>query len=159
MESFEELAVQYEPMIHKIIRSLHIYKNKEAFYQTGLIGLWEATLGFDTQKGTFTNYAYAMIKGKILTEMKDCTKDEERNDYPDEAFWGRVAETKGSEPFFAEGILSYCHDLTEKETIWVLATFLEDLSVKEIALREHVTASAVRQWKTSALKKLRAQQE
>ncbi|MDQ0974630.1 DNA-directed RNA polymerase specialized sigma subunit [Neobacillus niacini] len=41
MESFDELVVQYQPMIHKIIQSLHIYRNEDEFYQTGLIGLWK----------------------------------------------------------------------------------------------------------------------
>ena len=69
MESFDELVVQYQPMIHKIIQSLHIYKDKDEFYQTGLIGLWEATQSFDERKGSFSNYAYTYMKGKILFQM------------------------------------------------------------------------------------------
>lgn len=46
-------------MIYQIIRSLHIYKNEEEFYQIGLIGLWEAQQRFDEQKGRFFNFAYS----------------------------------------------------------------------------------------------------
>ncbi|MDP4171531.1 MAG: sigma factor, partial [Bacillota bacterium] len=63
MESFEELSEQYTPMIHKIMNTLHIFKNKEEFYQLGLIALWEANERFDPQKGSFTTFAYSYIKG------------------------------------------------------------------------------------------------
>jgi hypothetical protein len=33
LESFEQLTKQYTPMIHKIINSLHIYKNRDEFFQ------------------------------------------------------------------------------------------------------------------------------
>jgi RNA polymerase sigma factor (sigma-70 family) len=61
VESFDQLVVQYQPMIHKIIKPLHM----DEFYQTGLIGLWEAAHAFDVRKGSFSNYAYTCIKGKM----------------------------------------------------------------------------------------------
>jgi len=60
-------------------------------------------------------------------------------------------------PLEEEQLLSYCDSLSEKETKWVVATFVEDLSVREIAAREKVSVSAVKQWKMSALRKLRAE--
>ncbi|MFB3163800.1 sigma factor-like helix-turn-helix DNA-binding protein [Neobacillus sp. 179-J 1A1 HS] len=50
---------------------------------------------------------------------------------------------------------SYCEGLTEKEAKWVIAMSLDQLSVKEIAEREKVLVSAVKQWRSGALKKLR----
>jgi RNA polymerase sigma factor (sigma-70 family) len=157
MENFEQLALQYQPMIHKIISSLHIYKNKDSFYQTGLIGLWEAYQGFDTHKGLFRNYAYTIIKSKMLAEMNQTNKYEENAAHPKEEFWIGIEDPGCPQPLEADELLSYCQGLTEKETKWVLATFLEDLSVKEIAEREQVTVSAVKQWKLGAIKKMRAQ--
>jgi RNA polymerase sigma factor (sigma-70 family) len=157
--SFDQLVEQYNPMIHKIIQSLNIYKNQEEFYQTGLIGLWEANKFFDASKGTFTNYAYTYIKGKLLTEMSNSNLLDERMLYPKEEYWETIEDQDASQPLEHEQLLSYCRSLTEKETKWVLATYLHDLSMKEIAKRENVTVSAVKQWKQGALKKIRGKME
>jgi RNA polymerase sigma factor (sigma-70 family) len=159
VESFEQLANQYQPMIHKIIHSLHIYKNQEEFYQTALIGLWEAKEHFDPNKGTFTNYAYTYIKGKIQTEMKCTNRLEQRNVYPKEDYWATIEDNDSCQPLEVELLLSYCHDLTEKETKWVLAACLGFLTVREIAEKENVSVSAVKQWRSGAVKKLRGQLE
>ncbi|MFB3163846.1 sigma factor [Neobacillus sp. 179-J 1A1 HS] len=70
VESFDELVVQYQPMIHKIIQSLHIYKDEDEFCQTGLIGLWEAAQSFDERKGCFSNYAYTYMKGENIISIE-----------------------------------------------------------------------------------------
>ncbi|MCM3693225.1 sigma-70 family RNA polymerase sigma factor [Neobacillus niacini] len=156
MESFDELVVQYQPMIHKIMHSLHIYKNQQEFYQTGLIALWEAAQSFDERKGNFSNYAYTSIKGKMLSEMTRTNLYMERNIVPQkEEFWDRI---EGQEsPLFLEKetIQSYCDGLTEREATWVIESYINERSTKEIAERQRVTLSAVKQWKLGALRKLK----
>ncbi|MBS8265726.1 RNA polymerase subunit sigma-24 [Mesobacillus boroniphilus] len=154
MESFEQLASQYEPMIHKIIRSLHIYKNKEDFLHVGFVSLWEATLSFDPAKGDFSNYAYSFIRGRILQEMERSNRHIERSVHPKEEFWETVVDQSPVAPLETEFLLSYCQGLTEKETKWVLYTCLEFLSVREIAQKENVSLSAVKQWRKGAKEKL-----
>lgn len=155
MESFDQLAKQYEPMIHKIIRSLNIYKDKEEYFHSGLIGLWEAAEAFDPEKGEFTNYAYSYIKGQILNEMNRKNKHDERSFIPKEEFWEAVEDENLGNPLEIEFLLSYCEDLTEKETKWVLYTCVEFLSVREIAEKENVSLSAVKQWRNGAKRKLK----
>ncbi|WP_066067124.1 sigma factor [Neobacillus soli] len=157
MDSFDQLVMQYTPMIHKIIQSLNIYKDQEEFFQTGLIGLWEANNRFDAKKGNFTNYAYTYIKGKLLSELVNSCKYGEHNACPEEDYWDTVEDGAPCLPLEYELLLSYCQGLTLKETKWVLGTFLHDLSVREIAKEEKVSPSAVKQWKLGALKKMRAQ--
>jgi RNA polymerase sigma factor (sigma-70 family) len=156
VESFDALVVQYQPMIQKIIRSLHIYKNQREFYQTGLIALWEAARSFDVRKGSFSNYAYTSIKGKMLSEMTQINHYKEKNTLPkEEEFWEDV---EGQEsPIFLEKetIQTYCDGLTEKEAQWVMESFINQLSIREIAEREKVTVSAVKQWKSGAIRKLK----
>jgi RNA polymerase sigma factor (sigma-70 family) len=154
MESFDQLARQYEPMIHKIIRSLHIYKNKEDFLHIGLISLWEATLSFNPAKGEFSNYAYSYIRGRILQEMQRNNTHSERSVYPKEEYWETVEDPGLGTPLEKEFLLSYCQGLTEKETKWVLYTCIDFLSVQEIAQKENVSPSAVKQWRKGAKKKL-----
>jgi RNA polymerase sigma factor (sigma-70 family) len=156
VESFDELVLQYQPMIRKIIKSLHIYKYQHEFYQTGLIALWEAAQSFDERKGKFSNYAYTSIKGKMLSEMTQNNHYKEKNILPkEEEFWEGV---EGQEsPLFLEKetIHTYCEGLTEKEAQWVMKSFISQLTIKEIAESEKVTVSAVKQWKLGAIRKLK----
>ncbi|NWQ41944.1 sigma-70 family RNA polymerase sigma factor [Bacillus sp. EB106-08-02-XG196] len=156
MESFDELVVQYQPMIRKIIKSLHIYKNQHEFYQTGLIALWEAAQFFDERKGSFSNYAYTSIKGKMLSEMTQNNHYKEKHILPQqEEFWERI-EGQDSPLFLEkETIQSYCEGLTKKEAAWVMKSFINQLSIKEIAESEKVTVSAVKHWKLGAIRKMK----
>jgi RNA polymerase sigma factor (sigma-70 family) len=154
VENFDQLSKQYKPMIHRIIHSLGIYKNTEEFYQVGLIGLWDAVECFESEKGDFTNYAYSYVKGRILNELSKISKHEERNVLPNEEYWETAEDSHFDQPFEKEYLLSHCDGLTEKETNWVLDTYHDCLSVREIAEKEGVSLSAVKQWKKGALKKL-----
>ncbi|MFF2446500.1 sigma-70 family RNA polymerase sigma factor [Neobacillus sp. NPDC058068] len=154
MESFEQLAEQYKPMIHRIILSLNIFHDQEEFYQTGLIALWEASEGFDAGKGKFSNYAYSYIKGRLLSELAAAAKQKERTFHPQEEYWGTIEDQDSPRHLEAELLLSYCTELTEKETKWVLASCLHTLTIKEIAEKEHVSVSAVKQWRSSAKRKI-----
>ncbi|WML48490.1 sigma-70 family RNA polymerase sigma factor [Neobacillus sp. PS3-34] len=157
MESFEQLFKQYKPMIHSIMNSLHIYKNKEEFLQLGLIGLWEAYKRFDPDKGNFTTYAYTSIKGMIMTEMSKTNRHEERAVYPKEDFWEYIEDGSPICLLEEETLLGYCKSatLTEKETKWVLYTFLKGLNVKGIAQEENVSVSAIKKWREGAKGKLK----
>jgi RNA polymerase sigma factor (sigma-70 family) len=151
MESFERLLSQYEPMIYSIIKILHIYKNKEEFYQIGITALWEASLAYDVEKGGFTSFAYPYIKGRMLTELKKDKKQEDRFLMPQEEYWEAIEDSSISGPCELEMLLANCGGLTEKQKKWVLYTFSDDLSVREIADREQVSPSAVKQWRKGAL--------
>lgn len=154
MESFEELAKQYEPMIYKIMNLLHIYKNKDEFFQLGLVGLWEAKLRFDPNKGEFTNYAFTYIKGLFLTELTKTRKQEERMVYPKDDFWEVIEDPCPVQPLEVKLLLTYCESLTAQQTKWVLYTCLDGLSIKEIAAKEGVSISAVKMWRKGARCKL-----
>lgn len=157
MESFEQLAVQYTPMIHKIIRSLNIYKNKDEFYQLALIGLWEASKRFDSGKGDFTTYAYSIIKGKIQNEMTKANKVAESTTTAKEEYWVNIEEEFPIIPFEEDAMLFYCKNshLTENQSKWVLYHFLRGLNIREIADIEEVSLSSVKAWRSGAMEKLR----
>jgi RNA polymerase sigma factor (sigma-70 family) len=142
-------------MIHKIIKSLHIYRNQDEFYQTGLIGLWEASMSFNEGKGRFSNYAYTYMKGKMLTQMYQDNQYQGKHVLPEKEFWESMEDLESSLFLERETIQSYCKGLTEKETTWVIASTIEQLTTKEIAEREKVSVSAVKQWKSGAIRKLK----
>jgi RNA polymerase sigma factor (sigma-70 family) len=154
MESFEQLLEQYTPMIHKIIKSLHIYKNKDEFFQLGMISLWQAFRRFEPNKGDFSNYAYTFIKGKFLSEMTRSRKHRERTSYPEEEFWEIIEAPATEQPLMVNLLLSYCEHLTPNQTKWVLYTCLDYLNTSEIAEKENVSRSAVKAWRKGAKQKL-----
>ncbi|MCM3117734.1 sigma-70 family RNA polymerase sigma factor [Neobacillus sp. MER 74] len=155
MESFEQLVDQYQPMLHKIINSLHLYKNHDEFYQHSLIALWEASQRFDPNKGSFTNYAYTYIKGCLLMELKKAHQDHERNVHPGEEFWDLVEDSHSDDPLQKETLLTYCETLTPNQQKWLLYTVRDQLSIKEIAELENVSPSAVKSWRSGAREKLK----
>jgi RNA polymerase sigma factor (sigma-70 family) len=155
MESFEQLSKQYEPMIYKIMHTLHIYKNLDEFYQLGLIGLWEASNRFDPTKGNFTNYAYTYIKGLFLSEMSKTRKNEERTVHLENEVWELMEDANIVDPYEEDLLLPYSNQLTENQKKWLKYTCLEGLSVKEIAEIEKVSVSAVKSWRAGARRKLR----
>lgn len=157
MESFDQLALQYTPMIFKIIRSLNIYKNKDEFYQLALIGLWEASERFDSSKGDFTSYSYSLIKGKIQNEMTKANKDADTTTTAKEEYWVSIVDEFATIPFEEDTLLSYCtsSQLTENQTKWILYHFLKGFNIKDIAKIEQVSLSAVKAWRAGAKEKLR----
>ncbi|CAM3926654.1 sigma-70 family RNA polymerase sigma factor [Mesobacillus zeae] len=157
MESFEQLHHQYTPMIHSIMHSLHIYKNKDEFFQLGMIGLWEASKRFDEDKGSFTNYAYNTIRGLFLTELSKSSRIEQSMISVKDEFWDTIKDESPSSPLETELLLGYCTGsrLTEMQTKWVLCHCLHGMSIKEIAQTESVSPSAVKQWRAGARDKLR----
>ncbi|MCM3091836.1 MULTISPECIES: sigma-70 family RNA polymerase sigma factor [unclassified Cytobacillus] len=155
MESFEQVAVQFEPMIHQIIRSLNIYQNQEDYFQIGLIRLWEAWKLFDPSRGNFLTFAYSIVKQGLIDELRKTWMQKNSAVTLSEEFWSSVESVYTFQPLEKEKLLSYCSSLTQNQTIWVLSTFLLDLSTKEIAAQQGVTVSAVKAWKKGALIKLR----
>ncbi|MBM4764618.1 sigma-70 family RNA polymerase sigma factor [Bacillus sp. B15-48] len=155
MESFEQLATQYTPMIYQIIRSLNIYTNKQEFFQIGLIGLWEASERFDPEKGNFTNYAYTFIKGRMMSELTSNRKYDDTTTKVTEEFWEYIEDPCLSSPLEEEQLLAYCQsaNLTENQTKWVLYHCLKGFTTNEIAAIEQVTTSAVKNWRAGTKQK------
>ncbi|WNS75190.1 sigma-70 family RNA polymerase sigma factor [Bacillus sp. DTU_2020_1000418_1_SI_GHA_SEK_038] len=157
MESFEQVTDQYTPMIYKIISSLSIYTNKDEFFQVGLIALWEAYERFDAEKGIFTSFAYAYIRGRLQTEMTRMNRHADKTVHVQEKFLEDIEDDFNFCTMDEDILLSYCQagKLTENQTKWVLYTFLKELTVSEIAAIEQVSLSAVKNWRTGAKEKLR----
>jgi RNA polymerase sigma factor (sigma-70 family) len=157
LESFEQLASQYEPMIQQIIHSLHIYKNRAEFHQHSLIALWKASKLFDPAKGNFSTYAYHYIKGYLLMELSKATVVADRTILQKEEFWENASANYTDDPLAENFLLSYCQEqaLTTNQRKWLMLTVLGGLSIKEIAAKEKVSISAVKLWRKGARDKLK----
>ncbi|MCM3322732.1 MULTISPECIES: sigma-70 family RNA polymerase sigma factor [Cytobacillus] len=158
MQEFEVVLKSYEPMIFKIMRSLGIYREKEEYYQVGVIALWEAWERYDEGLGKpFISYAYACVRGKLLNELKRSINYAERWVVAEEEFWLLVVGDETSDDSTVElEFLRVCRGcLTEKQFKWVWYTLMYDHSIREIAIKEGVSISAVKQWREGARKSLR----
>ncbi|MFC7784076.1 MULTISPECIES: sigma-70 family RNA polymerase sigma factor [unclassified Rossellomorea] len=154
MEPFEELHAKYDLMIHKLIHSLHIYKNKSEYYQTGLIALWEAHENFDPEKGAFPAYAYSFVRGRLLSQLTSEYRNEEKSIFKEADFFEIIEDEQANVQLAHEVLLSYCHGLTENQRKWVLYTCMHMLTVSEIAKAENVSISAVKKWRKGAKEKI-----
>ena len=65
-KNFEMVLKKYTPMIYKIMAQLHIRQNTEDFFSEGICALYEAYLKYEKEKGDFSPYAYANIRGRLL---------------------------------------------------------------------------------------------
>ncbi|WP_110929229.1 sigma-70 family RNA polymerase sigma factor [Bacillus massiliglaciei] len=152
MENFTELAEKYTPMIHKVIHTLSIYKNKEEFFQIGLIALWEASRRKeDSEK--FLNFAYMVVKRRIINEINRQNRLQSQS-----LSFGKtenISLLSYDKPFEEESVLCYTSGLTQNQKKWVTGTFLDGRSIAEIAEQHGVTAASVKSWRAQALKKLR----
>ncbi|WP_078543599.1 sigma-70 family RNA polymerase sigma factor [Litchfieldia alkalitelluris] len=153
--SFEVLVDEYKPMILSIMKKLHIYRDHEAFYQVGLIALWEAHSRFDEEKGSFSTYAYAVIRGKFLDYMKkENAFYDHHQGLPEEASLSLV-DTNTPQAFEEEGLEVYIEGLSVNQRKWVQKRIIEDKRIVDIAKEEGVSAEAVKSWGKAAVKKMK----
>lgn len=159
VQSFEEVARQYDPLIKSMIRQLHLYKDVEDMHQIGLIALWEAYVKFDSKKGAFGGYAKSMVKGRLLTALQKSKKYDDRHVFvksknAEENTFSALVETSSVVPFEEETISCYLAGLSERQCFWVEQGLLQGKKTREIAEGEHVSQNTVRTWKKEALKKM-----
>jgi RNA polymerase sigma factor (sigma-70 family) len=153
--TFEEKVEQYEPMIFHIIKKLNLYQNHDEYYQLGLIGIWEAVNRFNPEKGKFSSFVYTTIKGKMLTKLNKDKQWEEFVLFDNGSVTERVEDQSHLNLFEEEMLLIYCNDLSEKQTLWVIQTFLKGKTTEEISKEFGVSLSAVKKWKKMAVEKIK----
>ncbi|MEH6940283.1 sigma-70 family RNA polymerase sigma factor [Bacillus sp. JJ722] len=156
MDSFNDLVTQYEQLIYKIIHSLNIYKEYDYYYNIGLQALWEASLKFDGVSATFTTFAYSMIRGRILNELRLENKWEVINQLPfdNPQFFNTLHYDKYLEN---ESLISYCDSLTLYQKRWVIHTFIHGETLDGIARIYSVNKCAVKAWRRDALRNIQKQ--
>lgn len=160
MDGFSNLSQQFTPMIHHVIKSLSIYKNKEDFFQIGLIALWESQDKYDEANGKFSNFAYTVIKGRIINELKRQHKYDTHSQPVDRAFLDVIDPfSLDKEAFMMENFMAYTENLTLNQKRWLILTFIEDKNQNEIANMFNVSTAAVKSWRKTTLHKLRKEME
>ncbi len=154
MENFEAIYNQYEPMIYANMRKLRIYKNHEAFIQTGRIGLWQAWRRYDPSKGDFAPFAYRSIHGSMLDELKQACRDERilpTEESTLDILWDREELYVCLTEQLTESLLT----LDEKEQQLIKMLFSDGYSLDEVAVFFGISKGAVKKRRERTLAKLK----
>ena len=155
MKVFEEVLLQYEPMISACIRKLNIYKNHDLYKQAGRIALWKAWVKFDEKKGDFTPFAYRSMYGAMLDELKREKRVEERiNPVEDETLSFLIEETLIT-CVNNEELGAALENLTVKERELISWIFVERISLQQAASRAGITIPGIKKRRERLLNKLR----
>lgn len=152
MREYEELDVQYAPMITAIIRKLHIYREYDSFRQIGKIALWQASIRFDESKGSFTAFAYRTIYGAMLDHLKKETKFIERNLLQQNHEFDEFADCIEEDelPEWLEGAV-----LKSEEKRLLEELFVNGNSVAGLAAAEGISVAGMKKRRERVLKKLK----
>jgi len=155
VSTFEEVLLQFDPMISACIRKLHIYKNHELYRQAGRIALWKAWVKFDVSKGDFAPYAYRCIYGTMLDELKKEKHQEEYVDVVEDEKLSLLLEKSLVTSFVHEDLGIALENLTEKERELLLWIFVEGISLQQAATRVGITIPGIKKRRERLLQKLR----
>ncbi|WP_186577996.1 sigma-70 family RNA polymerase sigma factor [Aquibacillus kalidii] len=157
-DDFNEVLQQYENIIYHLINKFGIWDTEREFYQEGVIALWNAMRTYDVKRGKFSSYAYFMVEKTLLSLIRTKTNraTKEKN-YLNQVSTDlqqvttTIEDDNRIDPYLLDHIRKV---LTDNQMKWFTLYILEDLSVKEIASREKVSATAVKNWGRLAKKKL-----
>ncbi|KZE64035.1 hypothetical protein AWM68_13075 [Fictibacillus phosphorivorans] len=155
---FEEVAAMFDPLIKSQIKRYHLTTHFDQYYQAGLLGLWKAYETFNPEKGQFSSYAFVLVRGRILQELrKEATRlDKEVSHDPHESMMFQHLTHQDHIPYLEDETLNlYLMHLTENQQRWVVHRIFHMKSEAEIAEQFGVTRYAVKSWRKAALKKLR----
>jgi RNA polymerase sigma factor (sigma-70 family) len=156
---FEQIASMYDPLIKSQIRQYRLTSHFDQYYQAGLLGLWKAYETFEPERGQFSSYAYLLVRGRILQELRGEArrqKAEEIQD-PHESMTFQTLSADDAIPLLEDETMNlYLMHLTENQQRWVIHKVFHMKSEAEIAEIFGVTVYAVKSWRKSAIKKLRS---
>ena len=155
MERFEDVLENYKPMISACMRKLNIYKNFDTFKQAGFIALWKAWLKYDASKGDFAPFAYRTIYGAMLDELKIERLNEERFQVIEDEQLSNLLENDQKPIFEAEQLSNILKHLSLEERELLFWLFVEEASLKQIAIRYGITISGIKKRRERLLCKMR----
>lgn len=160
MKNFEEVLIQFEPMISAAMRSLNIYRDHDQFRQAARIALWRAWSKYEEERGDFAPFAYMSIRGAILDEIKKENRYEEREAPLEVEILNLLAnETNVQEDVWSERIQLAISELTIAEKQLLSWIFIEGCSLKECAVRAGISVSGIKKRRERILKRLKEKLE
>ena len=154
---FAYVLNDHENIIYHLINKYRIRDSEQEFYQEGTITLWKAMETYDEKRGKFSSYAYFLIDKAFLSMIRTRNRKAELQ----EAYIAGIASESdqliatlelGFDPYLLESIEKH---LSANQMKWFTLAVLYDKTYKEIAIQEHVTVDAVKNWARLAKPKIK----
>ena len=156
LTDFEEVLIQYDPMISASIRKLNIYRDHEIFRQAGRVALWQAWTRYEEGRGHFAPYASRSIRGAMLDRIKGETRFEEKIVQADDDVLAMLNEFEGPvTENWSDRIEIAFEILTEPERSLVQWLFVEGLTQAECAVKAGISVAGIKKRRERMLVKLR----
>lgn len=157
MKHFEEVALQFEGMIHYTIRKLRIYKDFEHFKQVGLIGLWKAYEAYDELRGDFPPMAARYIQTEMITELRKMKRYEDKQICCEDDTLTFHSESQAHLEIEQSVLLKEAMQriLTPDEYRFLYDYFTYGMKLDELAAKHNMTKGTMTKKKAKLLLKLR----
>lgn len=148
---FEEIVQQYQKMIYHFIHKYQLQYEFDEYYQLALIKLWELHLKYDPEKTPNKNlYIYTKLNFYFIDEIRKLAKQSERYIVTEDHFLDSITNDDHSRL-----LLQSLQDiLNENEWAW-LNLKLTGYNMREIAAQLNVSTSSIKNYKRSAMRKLK----
>jgi DNA-directed RNA polymerase len=150
--TFEECLNQYSRMIKATMKKLHIYKNFDEYYQIGQIALWTAYQQYQSEKGSFSSYAFVTVRGYLLNELSKAIKYDERNVFVDQSIEDVIYF---DEAFSLVNFMSFLDGISPLQKQILVKRFYYKHEFPQIAKNLNMKESSIRSSYRYALKRLR----
>ncbi len=156
--------------IYYHIYRLNIYDPHEEYFQEGLCALWSAYESYNPSKGPMATYFNYVIRNRLIDLIRKTNRSIKNNAtliqkqqqsfhhgnylrYSKQTYpIPRFSEPPIEDPYLWDQLAQH---LTENQRKWVQLYVIEDLPIREIAIRENTTEEAVKSWGKQTRKKLR----
>lgn len=154
MQDVEQLIIENETLIKKVIYKLKIYRDLDEYMQVGRIALWQALLKFDDTKGDFAMFAYMNIKYAIIRAL---TKANEVSVH-ELAVEDDIITVNTPQYNLVTSSLEWpewFEELNEDEQFLLIALYERELSLKEIADKYKLSYETIKKRRQRLLSKIR----
>lgn len=156
MMNFDDVLIQYEPMISATLRKLNIYRNHETFRQAGRIALWQAWTRYEEGKGHFAPFASQSIRGAMLDELKKENRFEKHHMQTEDEIMSVLREIEQPmAKIWSDRIEEAFEQLTSAERMLVQWLFVEGLTQVECAEKAGISVAGVKKRRERMILKLR----
>jgi DNA-directed RNA polymerase specialized sigma24 family protein len=108
-----------------------------------------------SRKREFFHLRLSLYKRLYTNGINEGNHGVRKNFLSKNEFWENAEAPYTANPQVEDILLQHCHTLTPNQEKWLLQAVFEGLSVNEIAKKEKVSLSAVKNWRKGAQDKLK----
>lgn len=150
---FDDILLQYEPMVSAVMRRLHIYRDFETFRSVGHFAIFQAWQRFDQSKGNFTPFVYRSIHGAMLDELKRESRYSEHVSQAETETIEQLAGWADEEQY--EELYSVIQQLSEQEQRLIALLFAEQRTQADCAAAFGISVAGLKKRRQKVLLKMK----